>query len=694
MVFHIIIITFILFIENISASIYKKENDDTTTNIKNAIQSIKNDLIDEQTKTSAESYDGENLDQISTSGNYHYTGEITTTITVQKNSGIVHLYLENAKFSSPGEKIIDSKNGVNLIITLIGENTISNPSETSTNAITTNQDITINGQGSLTITSSKNGIKSDGKFYGFGGTITILSKNHGINSDSLYLDGININIEETGDGKDGLHAETDYDGVSEVPSFDFLKGFIFIESGTINIKKIKGDGIKADSFVYIVGGNINIDTIAIWETFVATSSRMKGCFSKNGDTYLKVPTDNVRKGVTYYILSESCKGIKVGEIDYYLKDDESQTEQIVESSLYTTLIEGGIIKINSPDDSIHTNSGTTFIDGGQIQISTLDDGIHADLNLIINNGDIDIETCFEGLEAQTIEIKGGNTKIISDDDGINAAGDKESQLLFSGGKTYVYAKGDGLDSNGNLVINDGEIYVLQNGRGDGQIDSERDIIINGGKLVAVSANGMTEIPSSSSKQCVIVRQIASTSDDLELKKTNSDEILLNFEISSIFGVKVSYSIVTVSSSSIKMCRSYDIVTGLSINSLVTSGSSTVTSNLKPGFGWGGGNSGYNDGDNCPDVLPTDEIESNNNEASSTITVLETSYLIPDINDDNFNEDSANNKGLSKGAIIGIAVSCSVVAVLVVAFLIYFLIIKRRKIHTSKDEELFSQLAQS
>lgn len=265
--------------------------------------------------------------------------------------------------------------------------------------------------------------------------------------------------------------------------------------------------MQVDSFVYIAGGDINIETIATWEPFEATSNGMNGCFSKSGNTYQKVPSDNVRRGNTYYILSSSCKGIKVGEIDYFLKDDETETKQIVSSSSCTILIEGGTIEINSPDDSIHSNSGNSLIYGGKIMLSTLDDGISADLNLIVKNGEIDIKSCFEGLEAQIVEIEGGNIKIIADDDGINAAGGRDCQIIFSGGKTYVYAKGDGIDSNGNLVINDGEVYVLQSSGGNGALDSDGEILINGGELVAVGSSGIPEIPSSSSKQCVIVRQI-------------------------------------------------------------------------------------------------------------------------------------------------------------------------------------------
>ena len=301
--YYIFFIICIIFINSVSSNIYTTATDDVSfipTNIKNAINIINSNFQDEQTKTYTDSYDYENLPKITTSGSDHYSGDITAAIAIQKDSGTVHLYLENAKFLITDDKIIDSKNGVNLIITLIGENTISNPSETSSNnAISAKQDITINGPGTLTITSSKSGIKCDGKFYGFGGTINVRAKNHGISCDSIYLDGTSINIEETGDGKDGIHAETDYDGVIEIPTFDFMKGFVYIRRGNINIRKCVGDGIQADSFVYIEGGNINIETVATWETFIATSNRMKGCFSKSGDTYTKVSKDDVRSGNTY-----------------------------------------------------------------------------------------------------------------------------------------------------------------------------------------------------------------------------------------------------------------------------------------------------------------------------------------------------------------------------------------------------------
>ena len=44
-------------------------------------------------------------------------------------------------------------------------------------------------------------------------------------------------------------------------------------------------------------------------------------------------------------------------------------------------------------------------------------------------------------------INGGDIAVVSTDDGINATTTSGVGLKFTGGKTYVYAGGDGLDSN-------------------------------------------------------------------------------------------------------------------------------------------------------------------------------------------------------------------------------------------------------
>ena len=84
-------------------------------------------------------------------------------------------------------------------------------------------------------------------------------------------------------------------------------------------------------------------------------------------------------------------------------------------------MESGTLDITSSDDGIHA-TGDVFIDGGEISITAGDDGIHSDTNVTINDGYINIPQCYEGIEAITIDVAGGEIEIYPSDDGLNANG--------------------------------------------------------------------------------------------------------------------------------------------------------------------------------------------------------------------------------------------------------------------------------
>ena len=95
--------------------------------------------------------------EITSPGNYY----VSTTITNKKitvSSQGVTLYLNNANLSNE-KKVIESS--VSFTLTLIGDNTISNSNESGSNAIDCEGDLIINGPGSLTISSTKNGISAN-----------------------------------------------------------------------------------------------------------------------------------------------------------------------------------------------------------------------------------------------------------------------------------------------------------------------------------------------------------------------------------------------------------------------------------------------------------------------------------------------------------------------------------------------------
>lgn len=108
-----------------------------------------------------------------------------------------------------------------------------------------------------------------------------------------------------------------------------------------------------------------------------------------------------------------------------------------------------------------------------------------------NNGILNINAENEGLDSELhLTVNGGNINIISGDDGINTNEDGVSVTTINGGDIHItingkQGEGDGIDSNGWLVINGGRVIAEACATsGDAGIDSDMGIYINGGTVIA------------------------------------------------------------------------------------------------------------------------------------------------------------------------------------------------------------------
>ena len=472
----------------------------TYSSMAEATTALAESITDDQKNTKLPAEYTTGVYAINEVGDYYFTGVINSAITVAKNAGEVHIYLEGVTLSVEDDSAISSKKGAYLTITLIGDNSLSNSlksGEKDKHVIDSKENLVINGTGTLTIDSTKSAIACDKTFIGLGGTVNATAVKHVVTADSIYLDGVTINADYC--AKDVLHAESDYDAVDVAPEFSFGAGFVYIEDATINTTSVYGDGIQADSFVYIKDGTFNITTAPTWNnSYIATENQEKGMFSVS--THQKVSRDSVRKGSTYAALEESVKAIKVGEIDYYLATDIEQANELtVQSDNYTILIEGGTFDINTVDDAIHTNSGSVLVYGGSLTINTSDDGIHADTNLkIAGSSVITIESSYEGIEAETIDISGGTTTINALDDGVNATNSNLTenqqktvcQINISGGRLDVTVSPngdrDGIDSNGGIKITGGVVITRgPNSQMASPMDAANTVSITGGTVIVI-----------------------------------------------------------------------------------------------------------------------------------------------------------------------------------------------------------------
>lgn len=277
-------------------------------------------------------------------------------------------------------------------------------------------------------------------------------------------------------------------------------------------------------------------------------------------------------------------------------------------------VNGGTFTINSADDSFHSNSDATINDG-TYTISSGDDGIHADSALLVNGGTITVTESYEGLEGLNITINDGKIDITASDDGMNAAGgndasgfggrggdgfkgmqapdsarksndtsdtaqttgnitvaaqksgstsdtaqdtdtasEDEMWMVINGGYVHVLAGGDGLDSNGDLTINGGEVYVdgpSDNGNSAIDYGDKSSFYINGGTVVAVGSGGMAEDVSSDSKQQVAFVKLDSqvNAGDVILKDADGNEIIS-------YTVQKKYDCVIISTADLQAGQTY------------------------------------------------------------------------------------------------------------------------------------------
>ena len=123
-----------------------------------------------------------------------------------------------------------------------------------------------------------------------------------------------------------------------------------------------------------------------------------------------------------------------------------------------------------------------------------DDAIHAVTLLEIDGGSFDI-TAAEGLEATYIRINDGTVNVSASDDGVNAAYKSSAYTptfeMNGGVLTVVMGAGDtdGVDSNGNLIINGGTIDVT----GSSAFDCDGSVQYNGGTVI-VNGQQVDSIP--------------------------------------------------------------------------------------------------------------------------------------------------------------------------------------------------------
>lgn len=431
---------------------------------------------------------------ITDEGTYLFTGKLSDgQIRVEAgDSDKVQLVLSGVDISCTGSAAICvlSANKVFVTVAEGTENILTSTGEFDESsykvdgAVFSKADIAFNGSGSLRVScQTGHGIVGKDDLKITGGSYEVTSAKQGISgNDSIRIAGGTVKVTS---GTDAMQTKNEEDAD---------KGYFFMSGGQLELES-GGDGIDASGEILITGGSLTVLTGEGSDSVTHSDSNwgggMGGWWNDGGSA-----SDT----------STSCKALKAGTL---------------------LTVTGGTFRLDSQEDALHSN-GHIALNGGSFTIAAGDDAIHADEQLVIQSGELNITKSYEGLEGTYITVGGGVISLVASDDGINAAGGNDGSgmagpwggggfdaatdayIHICGGTLIMNAGGDGIDSNGDLTVSGGAVYLdgPTNG-GNGALDYAGEGKVTGGIVIALGSVGMASNFGSSSTQGAILCSVSS-----------------------------------------------------------------------------------------------------------------------------------------------------------------------------------------
>ena len=494
-------------------------------------------------------YDGNVV--IAEAGRYVFSGNLEdgSIIVDAHDSSKVWILLDGVEINCSDDACIQVDQADKVFLTLAegSENTLISGSAYSDTALSdgtdgaifAHDDLTINGSGSLTVTAQySHGISANDDLVITGGTITISAADDAIHvNDSIRIKDAAITV-TAGDG--GLLTTNEVEN-----------GYLYIESGTLDITA-SGDGIHTTGDVTVAGGETNISA---------------GDDGIHSDASVFVQSGTI-------LISDCYEGIEALIID----------------------VSGGDVSINCEDDGFNANGGSSDMFGGGGQMgggqndgtfghggmhdSGTDEGTTGEMP---TPPDRSGESMSGGMPTgQETETASGSGQSSADTE------DVETYISISGGNIRIVNEvgqdADGLDSNGDIKISGGTIYISLLGTGsncavDYASESGGVAEITGGTIIACGASSMAESFDSTSTQASILYNMSSiAAAGTTLTVTDADgSVLLSWE------VPCSFSSALISCPEMKIGGTYTVSAGETSEEITLESVSTTYGDAQGGM---------------------------------------------------------------------------------------------------------------
>lgn len=351
-----------------------------------------------------------------------------------------------------------------------------------------------------------------------------------VNAKNVYIelaDGSENSITDAREAKEESEEET-VDTETEDTEEDYTAAIyskddlIITGTGSLTVKAGYKDGITSKDDLELESGNITVEAV-----------------------------DDGIVGKDSVVVTEASVTVTAGDDGVKSTNDEEEDKGYIQ-------IDGNTVTIDAQDKGIDATT-TVTINGGEIDIKAGDEGIEG-LDVVINDGDINIDAGDDGINisdgsgSSEMTFPGGDMPQMGEAPAEgqmqgrggrgqfrqNAESNGEGQmerpemqenngekmrgmgggmmdqaidgtLTINGGNLTVYAEGDGLDSNGSILMNGGTVLVYGPTKsGNGAIDYNGTFEVNGGILMVTSCGNMEQGISDTSKAIMVKQNFNTT----------------------------------------------------------------------------------------------------------------------------------------------------------------------------------------
>lgn len=334
---------------------------------------------------------------------------------------------------------------------------------------------------------------------------------------------------------DGRVYGTDYSKTgSRAKATLYSKGALLISGcGSLTINEGYKHGIYSGDYIHVSGGAITVNNGG--QTCIRSAngfSMSSGALTLSGTAgHAEHPNDNSRG-----IVVEGKEGaggagkgyvrISGGTVDITCTGKAISAKWDIAEDART------------PDTSDDPNP-LVLIEGGTISVTTTDAVIDPERNprkITYKNADgktvTETEKCIpEGIEGKNgVIISGGTLRVRATDDAVNASRAGGGLIHISGGSMYLHSSSaDALDSNGDILISGGTIVAVAPTGSEDCFDCDGTLTFTGGHAAGVSGSpriyATNQNKASTQKALVLGAQCAGTSGTVVLRDSEGTAAL-------------------------------------------------------------------------------------------------------------------------------------------------------------------------